>query len=242
MRLGVHGNVCMCFEDRGVPPNGRARRNKATGDSVMSKKTPSSKTPKPDPKASAPAKKRTKVATEVLETETVAATPAVDANVAYVAAPEVAPQAAPTEAVETAAPTTPHSPALEPEANPAVTDATAGQETPTPAPTTTAKKTPKAPKEPKKPSGLDAAAQVLAEKGEPMTCKDIVDTMLTKGLWTTGGKTPAATIYSAMLREIDGKPGESRFVKTGRGLFALTMTPTTPANAEAASPDGPQTV
>ena len=90
--------------------------------------------------------------------------------------------------------------------------------------TAKAAKTPKAPKEPKakKTSGLDAAAQVLKDKGEPMTCKDIVETMLAKGLWTTNGKTPAATIYSAMLREIDGRPGESRFVKTGRGLFGLT--------------------
>jgi hypothetical protein len=85
------------------------------------------------------------------------------------------------------------------------------------------RKAPKAPKEPKvkKVSGLDAAAQVLADKGEPMTCGDIVNTMLAKGLWTTHGKTPAATIYSAMLREIDAKPGESRFAKTGRGLFTL---------------------
>jgi hypothetical protein len=81
----------------------------------------------------------------------------------------------------------------------------------------------KAPKEPKvkKISGLDAAAQVLKDKGEPMTCKDIVETMLAKGMWKTDGKTPAATIYSAMLREIDNKPAESRFTKTGRGLFAL---------------------
>ena len=55
-----------------------------------------------------------------------------------------------------------------------------------------------------------------------MSCKDIMETMLAKGLWTTNGKTPAATLYSAILREIDGNPGESRFVKTGRGLFALT--------------------
>jgi hypothetical protein len=88
---------------------------------------------------------------------------------------------------------------------------------------TTPAKAKKAPKEPKvkKTSGLDAAALVLKDKGEPMTCKDIVETMLAKGMWQTGGKTPAATIYSAMLREIDGKPGESRFAKTGRGLFAL---------------------
>jgi hypothetical protein len=86
---------------------------------------------------------------------------------------------------------------------------------------TKGKKAPKQPKEPKtkKVSGLDAAYNVLLAKGEPMTCKAIVDEMLAKGMWKTNGKTPSATIYSAMLREIDGKPGESRFAKTGRGLF-----------------------
>src|SRR5512146_1674806 len=54
----------------------------------------------------------------------------------------------------------------------------------------------------KKISGLDAAAQVLKEAGQPMRCKDMIETMLAKGLWTTGGKTPAATLYSAILREI----------------------------------------
>ena len=88
---------------------------------------------------------------------------------------------------------------------------------------TTPAKTPKAPKAPKvkKTSGLDAAAQVLKDVGEPMNVKDLVAIMLNKGMWQTGGKTPAATIYSAMLREIDNKPGEARFAKTGRGLFAL---------------------
>ena len=45
--------------------------------------------------------------------------------------------------------------------------------------------------------------------------------MLAKGMWKTGGKTPSATIYSAMLREIDTKPGESRFKKVDRGLFTV---------------------
>ena len=82
-----------------------------------------------------------------------------------------------------------------------------------------AKKTASEPK-PKKTSGLDAAYEVLKAKGEPMTCKEIVEEMLGKGLWQTKGHTPSATIYSAILREIDAKPGESRFVKTGRGTFA----------------------
>ena len=86
---------------------------------------------------------------------------------------------------------------------------------------TKGKKAAKAPveKKPRKVSGLDAAYTVLVAKGEPMTCKAVVDEMLGKGLWKTNGKTPAATIYSAMLREIDAKPGEARFTKTGRGLF-----------------------
>ena len=91
----------------------------------------------------------------------------------------------------------------------------------TPARATKAKKTAAEPKA-KKVSGLDAAYEVLKARGEPMTCKAIVDEMLAKGMWKTGGKTPSATIYSAMLREIDSKPGESRFTKSGRGLFTIT--------------------
>ena len=70
-------------------------------------------------------------------------------------------------------------------------------------------------------SGLDAAAKVLAEAGEPLRCKQIVETMLAKGYWTTNGKTPAATIYAAILREIQTKGKEARFKKMDRGLFAL---------------------
>jgi HB1, ASXL, restriction endonuclease HTH domain len=46
-------------------------------------------------------------------------------------------------------------------------------------------------------SCLNAAAKVLAEKGEPMTCKEMIEAMATKGYWTTpGGQTPHATLYS----------------------------------------------
>ena len=73
----------------------------------------------------------------------------------------------------------------------------------------------------KRASGLDAAAQVLDEAGEPMSCKTMVERMLTKGLWQTNGKTPAATIYAAITREIAMKGDASRFVKTDRGKFRL---------------------
>lgn len=71
-------------------------------------------------------------------------------------------------------------------------------------------------------SGLDAATKVLKEAGRPLNCKAMVAGMLEKGYWKTGGKTPWATLYSAILREINEKKKESRFKKTGRGLFEHT--------------------
>ena len=71
-------------------------------------------------------------------------------------------------------------------------------------------------------SGLDAAAKVLAESREPMRTKEIVEQMAAKGYWSSpAGKTPQATIYSAMLREIRKKGKDARFTKTQRGRFAL---------------------
>ncbi len=78
----------------------------------------------------------------------------------------------------------------------------------------------KEPKE-KRMSGLDAAAKVLAEAGQPMTAKEMVEAAEAKGYWKSpGGKTPWATIYSAIIREIAAKGAESRFRKTERGKFA----------------------
>ena len=73
----------------------------------------------------------------------------------------------------------------------------------------------------KKLSGLDAAAKVLAEAGAPMNAKDMVDTAAAKGYWSSGGKTPAATIYAAIIREIAAKGSTARFKKTERGLFTI---------------------
>jgi len=70
-------------------------------------------------------------------------------------------------------------------------------------------------------SGLDAAAKVLAEAGGPLGCKQMVERMLAKGLWKTKGKTPAATIYAAIIREIGKRGSDSRFRKVDRGRFEL---------------------
>lgn len=70
-------------------------------------------------------------------------------------------------------------------------------------------------------SGLDAAAKVLEEAGEPLSCQVIVERALAKGYWKTGGKTPAATVYAAIIREIAKKGDAARFRKAGRGRFEL---------------------
>jgi hypothetical protein len=73
----------------------------------------------------------------------------------------------------------------------------------------------------KKLSALDAAAKVLAETGTAMTCQELIAAMAEKGYWTSpGGRTPQATLYSAMLREITTKGSNSRFQKTDRGKFS----------------------
>lgn len=71
-------------------------------------------------------------------------------------------------------------------------------------------------------SAINAAAKVLAESKEPLTTKQMIDQMATKGYWTSpGGKTPSASLYAAILRDIQRKGDDSRYQKAGRGLFTL---------------------
>jgi len=70
----------------------------------------------------------------------------------------------------------------------------------------------------RKPSGLDLAAKVLADAGEPLKAKQIAERAIAAG-WKTKGKTPEATLYAAMTREIAKKGDAARFRKAHRGLF-----------------------
>jgi len=98
-----------------------------------------------------------------------------------------------------------------------------------PAKKTRAKK-PAAEPKPKRVSAIDAAAQVLADAGKPMRAKELIEAMTVRGLWTSpNGKTPEATLYAAMLREITTKGAQARFRKVDRGQFEFNAT----AKAEA---------
>ena len=88
-----------------------------------------------------------------------------------------------------------------------------------------APKTAKAPKpakekKPKRVSALDAAAQVIAGAKVPMRAKEMIAEMEAKSLWKSpGGKTPEATLYAAIIREIAAKGDKARFKKHDKGVF-----------------------
>ena len=77
---------------------------------------------------------------------------------------------------------------------------------------------------PQKMSALDAAAKVLSELKQPLRSGELIERMAAQGYWTSpGGKTPAATLSAALMREINIKGQDARFKKTGRGLFAANQ-------------------
>jgi hypothetical protein len=72
----------------------------------------------------------------------------------------------------------------------------------------------------KKLSCVGAALKVLAESGQPLNAKEMIEAMQAKGYWSSpGGKTPHATLYSAILRDLAAGDA-AKFVKIERGRFA----------------------
>ena len=54
-----------------------------------------------------------------------------------------------------------------------------------------------------------------------MSVQEIVGKIRAKRLWRSEGKTPTATLSSSILREIQDKGDDARFIKVGPGRFAL---------------------
>jgi hypothetical protein len=120
------------------------------------------------------------------------------------------------EAVHEPAPTAPTTEPVEVLTAPAA----AGEATPATAKPKRQRKAPETSQE-KKLSAIDAAAKILGETGQPMTCPEMIGAMAAKGYWTSpGGKTPHGTLYSAIAREIGTKGDQARFSKAGPGRFA----------------------
>ena len=68
---------------------------------------------------------------------------------------------------------------------------------------------------------LDAAYEVLGKAGEPLPYREITSRILAAGLWESHGATPEATINARLATDIKKHGAESRFQRTGKGVFAL---------------------
>ena len=76
---------------------------------------------------------------------------------------------------------------------------------------------------PRKPSLMSAAADLLAETGQAMNCNQIVQILDERGIWSSpNGKTPGATLYAGLNREIAEKGERSRFARMGKGQYAAS--------------------
>lgn len=84
-------------------------------------------------------------------------------------------------------------------------------------------------KPPKPPhvSALSAAVLVLASApAEGLSAKAMIEQMVAQKLWASPkGKTPEASLYAAIIREIGRKGKDARFRKVDRGRFVLTQPP-----------------
>ena len=74
----------------------------------------------------------------------------------------------------------------------------------------------------KKLSFPTAAYEILKHTNEALSSIELVDIALTKGLIETKGKTPEATMWSALYLEGQRKGNKSRFVQVGKDKWALS--------------------
>ena len=79
-------------------------------------------------------------------------------------------------------------------------------------------------KENQKLSFKEAAIQILKSENEPLSAKEIVDIAFQKGLLSTEGKTPEATMAAQIYVDID-RNKKTKFKKIGRGKLTRTDAP-----------------
>src|SRR5689334_22439708 len=70
-------------------------------------------------------------------------------------------------------------------------------------------------------AALNAVKAVLAAEGGPLHYREITERILKRGLWTSDGKTPEATINSRIVTDIQKRGDASVFQRTAPGTFAL---------------------
>ena len=74
----------------------------------------------------------------------------------------------------------------------------------------------------KKPSLLEAAAQILKRSRTPLNTKEILAKVIESGLWTpNGGKTPEQSLYGAFFLEMKNSSSPRIKKSAERGKFEL---------------------
>ena len=68
---------------------------------------------------------------------------------------------------------------------------------------------------------LEAIVEALRKAEEPMHAKEITKQVLARGLWSTSGKTPEATVAARLYTDIKKKGAASAFVLVAPQTFAL---------------------
>lgn len=68
---------------------------------------------------------------------------------------------------------------------------------------------------------LQAAEHVLAEAAAPMGSQELMRQILAQGLWQTAGRTPEQTLNARLAIDIKRLGTQSKFQRTGPGVFAL---------------------
>lgn len=66
-------------------------------------------------------------------------------------------------------------------------------------------------------SFAEAAYQVLKQAGKPISVNEITSLVLERGMISTRGKTPSATMGARLYVDTNNKGEKSRFVKVNRG-------------------------
>jgi len=70
-------------------------------------------------------------------------------------------------------------------------------------------------------NAIEAAIEVLRKVGTPLRFEELTKRMISSGLWSTKGKTPAATVNAAITVNIKKKGEASPFVRVTAGTYGL---------------------
>lgn len=82
----------------------------------------------------------------------------------------------------------------------------------------------------------EAVKAVLVDAGHPMHVKEIVQRVLTSGLWSTSGKTPQDTVSARLATDIKVNGPGSDFIRTAPNTYGINPTKSAPTKHSGASP------